>query len=184
MDVQQVEIVTALLALVALGGSLLLALTRLLAGPFPALGRLGADVATMSLWLAAAVALGATAGSLYFSEVAQFAPCKLCWFQRILVYPQALLLTVAAARRDQAVRVYSVPLALLGAGVSVYHYLIEWFPTWERTSCAVDVPCTAVWFRQFGFVSLSFMAAATSLSILLLHLVRFPQPSAAAKVAA
>ena len=60
----------------------------------------------VALWAAAAAAIATvcTAGSLYLSEVAEFTPCKLCWYQRIAMYPSALLLVMAAARRDGAVR--------------------------------------------------------------------------------
>ncbi len=67
------------------------------------------------LWLAFAVALTATAGSLYFSEVAGFPPCALCWYQRIAMYPQVIILGVAAARGDAGVIRYAGPLAAIGA---------------------------------------------------------------------
>ena len=44
-------------------------------------------VGPAALWLAFLVALTATVGSLYFSEVARFTPCVLCWYQRIAMYP-------------------------------------------------------------------------------------------------
>ena len=58
----------------------------------------------VALWAAAAIATVCAVGSLYLSEVAEFTPCKLCWYQRIAMYPSALLLVMAAARRDGAVR--------------------------------------------------------------------------------
>ena len=64
-----------------------------------------------ALWIAFLVAAVATAGSLYFSEVANYIPCRLCWFQRIAMYPLAVILLVAAIRRDRGVRWYVVPLA-------------------------------------------------------------------------
>ena len=39
------------------------------------------------------------AGSLYFSEVANYVPCRLCWFQRIAMYPLAVILLIAASAR-------------------------------------------------------------------------------------
>jgi len=61
---------------------------------------------------------------------------------------------------------FAVPLALIGMTVSTYHYLVEWFPNLETNVCSVDVPCTTVWFRKFGFVSLAFMAFCGFLSVL------------------
>ena len=68
------------------------------------------------------------AGSLYFSEVADFMPCTLCWYQRIAMYPLVLLLGIAAFRRDRAIRLYVVPLAVVGAAISIYHYLYRVVP--------------------------------------------------------
>ena len=74
-------------------------------------------------WVPALLAMG---GSLYFSEIAHFPPCPLCWFQRIAMYPLVLLLGIAAFRRDVGIRTYAIPLAAIGAVVSVYHLLLEW----------------------------------------------------------
>ena len=63
-----------------------------------------------ALWIAFLVAAVAMAGSLYFSEVANYMPCRLCWFQRIAMYPLAVILLVAAIRGDRGVRWYAVPL--------------------------------------------------------------------------
>ena len=49
------------------------------------------------------------AGSLYYSMVAEFVPCELCWAQRICLYPLAIILLVAALRRDRKVWTYVVP---------------------------------------------------------------------------
>ena len=109
-------------------------------------------------WLAFVVAGTAMVGSLYFSEVAEYVPCKLCWYQRIAMYSLAVILLVAAIRRDAGVTKYALPLAVIGAGISIYHYLLEWFPSIETDVCSIDVPCTSIWFREFGFATLSFMA--------------------------
>jgi disulfide bond formation protein DsbB len=114
-------------------------------------------------------------GSLYFSEVADYVPCTLCWYQRIAMYPLAVVLLVAALRRDRAVRWYVGPIAAIGALISTYHYLVEWFPSLEGEGvCAVSVPCTTPWFRQFGFVTLSFMALCGFAAILVLIVPRPP----------
>jgi len=110
--------------------------------------------------LAAAITATAMVGSLYFSEVANFTPCTLCWYQRILMYPSAIILTIAAIRRDVHVRRYVLPLVGLGMLVSTYHYLVERFPDVFESSevCKLGIPCSQVWFERFGFVSLPLMA--------------------------
>jgi disulfide bond formation protein DsbB len=178
VDVDAVEIFTSVLALVALAGALLLIVARLLASRVPFASEAGSAVADAGRWLSFLVAAGATAGSLYFSEVANFTPCRLCWFQRTAMYPLSVVLLVAAIRRDRAARFYVVPIAVIGAIVSSYHYLLEWKPSLEGGSCsAVGPACSSIWFREFGFVTLAFMALAGFISIIVFSLVSFPVAS-------
>ena len=174
------ELFTSLLALVALAGAGVLALARLLAWRgHPAAGRFVAVVDESALWLAFVVAACSMAGSLYFSEVADFVPCRLCWYQRIAMYSSAVVLLVAAIRRDRAVRWYVGPLAGIGALISAYHYLIEWKPELGGSACDIEVSCTYVWFRELGFVTLAFMALCGFLAILVLVLPPATQPDEA-----
>ena len=126
------------------------------------------------LWLAFAVALTASLGSLYLSEIAHLQPCKFCWYQRIAMYPSALILGIAAWRNDRAVRRYVFPLATIGGLIAAYHYLIQNFPELSTgASCDPIVPCTAALIWEFDFVSIPFMAlAAFSLIIVLLAVAR------------
>ncbi|MCU1352214.1 MAG: disulfide bond formation protein [Acidimicrobiales bacterium] len=149
---------------------LVLAVAGLGARDRPAIQRGRGLVARVGPWVAAAVAVVATSGSLWFSEVAGLAPCRLCWFQRIAMYPLALLLVVAAARRDRSVAWYAVPLAAIGAVISTYHYVLEWRPSLDRGGCDPLAPCTVVYFRRFGFASLPFMALSGFLAIVALTL--------------
>jgi disulfide bond formation protein DsbB len=120
-----------------------------------------------ALWLAWAIAFTATLGSLYFSEVANFTPCLLCWYQRIAMYPLAVLLLVAAIRRDRTVWTYALPIAAIGATISAIHYLLEWgvIPS-GSLSCDPDNPCTVIWFRVFGFATMAFMALSAFLAVI------------------
>ncbi|WP_216317589.1 disulfide bond formation protein B [Deinococcus aestuarii] len=99
------------------------------------------------LYLAWVVALAATLGSLYFSEVRGFAPCALCWFQRVAMYPLALLLGIAALRGDLGIRAYALPLAVLGWLVALVHNLEDWgvIETLRVCSAASSVPCNVHW---------------------------------------
>ena len=124
-----------------------------------------------ALGLAFVVAVLATAGSLYFSEVAHFEPCLLCWYQRIAMYPLVLILGLGTLRRDRAVAVYAGVLAAIGMTISAYHLALEWFPALSTGACDPSAPCTLVWFRVFGFISLptlAFIAFALILTVLAL----------------
>jgi disulfide bond formation protein DsbB len=175
VDVDTVEIFTSMLALVALAGAVLLVVARLLSSRVQFAREAGSAVADAGPWLLFLVAAGATAGSLYFSEVANFVPCQLCWYQRIAMYPLSVILLVAAIRRDQAARFYVVPIAAAGAIVSSYHYLLEWKPSLEGGACSAIGPrCADIWFRELGFVTMAFMALAGFITIIVFSLVSFP----------
>ena len=157
----------SLLAIAAATGAIVIVVAQ-----FSASGRIQlAQIGPYSRWLAFAVAGTAMTGSLYFSEVRDFTPCKLCWLQRIAMFSAAIVLLVGAIRRDRDVRWYVVPLATIGICISIYHYVIEWFPQLEAASCEITVPCTAIWFREFGFVTLSFMAMCGFAAVLALLLL-------------
>jgi len=116
------------------------------------------------------VGVVATAGSLYLSEVAHFIPCKLCWYQRIAMYPLVLILGIAAWHRDASISRYVLPLVSIGAFISVYHYQLERFPQQSSISCSIEAPCTLTWIWQFHYISIPFMAlsAFTLIATLLL----------------
>ncbi len=123
------------------------------------------------LWFGAAVAGFATLGSLYLSEIANLIPCTLCWYQRIAMYPLALILAIAAFRREGMIRIYANVIAAIGAVIAGYHYVIQWFPNLEGTSCTTSVPCTAFYFRVWEFVSIPYMALSAFLLVLVLMVV-------------
>ena len=129
---------------------------------------LRSSVGSSALVAAFVVATLATLGSLYFSEVAHFEPCRLCWYQRIAMYPLVVILGIAALRRDPGVRRYAMPLAIIGALIATYHYALEWLPWLDTGACSATTPCTVVWFREFGFISLSYLALSAFLLIVTL----------------
>ena len=128
------------------------------------------QVRASGLWIICMITSGAMVGSLYFSEKVGFAPCKLCWYQRIAMFSIAIISFVAALRNDKNIARYTIVLAPLGLIVSTYHYLLEWFPTLETNVCSLDVPCTAVWFRELGFVTLCFMAGCAFITVIAVSL--------------
>ena len=130
-----------------------------------------ASIGPVALWAGAAIATVCTFGSLYLSEVAKFTPCKFCWYQRIAMYPAALILVLAAVRRDGAARRFVGPLAVVGAVVSSYHVLIERFPNLESGSCDPNNPCSLIWFEKFGYVTIPVMALTGFLGIVAVLLV-------------
>lgn len=171
--IQFYSTLVAILAIVALIAAVGLAAYRAVRGPESAQA-----LGVRAIWMAWLVALVATAGSLIYSEVIHFEPCRLCWFQRIAMYPLAVVLLVGGIRRDLAVKLYGLPLALGGLAISVWHYLIQNFPALEGSgSCDPSVPCSAKYVDVFGFISIPFMAGAgfILIAVLLAFYVRAPK---------
>lgn len=152
----------AILALAAAAGALGLLLwaaaSRVAPAPGETLQSTRVALRPLVLWLAFAVALVSTLGSLYLSEVARFIPCTLCWYQRIAMYPLVVLLGLAAIRGDVAVRRYAVPLAGIGALIAAYHVAVQRLPGLPSGTCSLDVPCSAIYVERFGFVTIPVMA--------------------------
>jgi disulfide bond formation protein DsbB len=124
-----------------------------------------AVVGPAALWLAFTVALVATLGSLYYSEIARFTPCVLCWYQRIAMYPLVVVLGIAAVRGDLRVRTYVVPIALIGAAIAIYHIGVERLPGLPSGACSLAAPCDLIYVQHFGFITIPVMALAGFIAI-------------------
>lgn len=109
-------------------------------------------------YLALAPAVAALLGSLYYSEIAGFIPCTLCWYQRILMYPLTVIILVGIFSQDEFLPNYVLPLSIAGMGVSIYHYLIELGIIAHSPACAVGIPCNVQWVNYFGFITIPLMA--------------------------
>jgi disulfide bond formation protein DsbB len=115
------------------------------------------------LWAAFIVAAIATGGSLYYSLVANFLPCELCWYQRISMYPLSILLLIIAWHGDNRAARYLLPLPVVGAGTSIYHMLIGYGAIKEPNTCQVSAPGTGCGFNwikpeSFGYLQIETLA--------------------------
>jgi disulfide bond formation protein DsbB len=144
---------------VLVGVLVVAALLRLAGVPQPLESIRGA-IWGYELWLAFVVTAVATGGSLFFSEVAHFIPCELCWFQRIFMYPLAIVTLLAAIANDYRVARYLLPLPVIGAGIAVYHLLVEHGVVEQTNACLVSAPggCAVKWINEFGYVTIPVLA--------------------------
>lgn len=125
--------------------------------------------APLLLAFAWVVALVATLGSLYYSEVRLFLPCELCWYQRIFMYPQAILLAMALWRQDFGVWPYGLALSLVGGSLSALHLLQQRFPDLFTLACKPPVPCTVEYIPSFPIplqALIAFVLIALSMGLL------------------
>lgn len=133
--------------------------------------RKGAAVSAVGRWvgqhgllLMLVVALVSTLGSLFLSEIAGWNPCKLCWLQRIFMYPQLILLVIALWRQDRSIAPYILALAVIGLVIASYHYIIQLqnivaSPLNPATPCdASGESCVKTPFIVFGYVTIPMMA--------------------------
>lgn len=117
------------------------------------------DLSQYTLYAAWLVSIVATLGSLYFSEIRGFIPCELCWYQRILMYPLAVILGIATFQNDRSVKKYILPLAVIGWSISLFHYLQQKVPGFAAIKpCASGVPCSAEYINWLGFITIPFLA--------------------------
>ena len=120
------------------------------------------------IYLAWVQAFIATLGSLFFSEVMDFVPCDLCWYQRIAMYPLLLLLTVGILLHERAINYYVQPLSLIGLFIALYHNLLYYGIIPEGFHiCTMGVPCETRWIQWFGFVGIQFLSFTAFIVIIL-----------------
>lgn len=125
-------------------------------------------------YLAFGIALTATLGSLYYSDVMGFLPCKLCWYQRILMYPLVIITLVGIFLQDEYLPNYVLPFTVGGILLSGYHYLVQVGILPEPITCADIVPCGSRYVNYLGFITIPFMAlTAFTLITIILATVKF-----------
>lgn len=105
------------------------------------------------------IALTATSGSLFFSQIANFDPCELCWFQRIFMYPLVILFGLAWYWKENSIYKYTFPLVTLGWLIAVYHNYI-YYQGLKSTFCRITshASCITPYFTEFGFITIPVMS--------------------------
>jgi len=122
-----------------------------------------------SCWILACISM---MGSLFFSEVMEFPPCVLCWYQRIAMYPLVLIFLVGAYQPTKYTISFSLPLVTIGWIMALYHNLLHFEIIPESASpCLEGVSCSTVFIDWFGFVTipmLSFVSFSLLFSMLII----------------
>jgi len=120
------------------------------------------------------VALTATSGSLFYSEVAGFTPCILCWYQRILMYPQVLLFGTALWKSEEKITDYTIVMSVVGAFIAGYHYLLQIgvLPELPCSAVGFSVSCAQIFTMSLGYITIPLMAFTAFVMIMLLMAVK------------
>lgn len=124
------------------------------------------------LFIAWMTSIIATFGSLYFSEIREFIPCTLCWYQRIVMYPFTVLLSIAVVKKDFQISFYSAVLSGIGILLSTYHYSLQKLTFLQESapSCGT-VPCTGEYINWLGFITIPFLALTAFTIIFICNLI-------------
>ena len=111
------------------------------------------------LFIAWAASIIAMFGSLFFSEIKQYEPCTLCWYQRIMMYPLTIIIGIALIRKNYWISFYTMILSGIGAAISTYHYLLQKIPYFSNhaVSCG-RIPCTGQYINWLGFITIPLLA--------------------------
>ena len=126
-------------------------------------------------WLLACVS---TLGSLFFSEVMGFAPCVLCWYQRICMYPLVFILPAGLFPFDRNVVRYAAPLSVLGLLIALFQLLLAagYIPE-NIKPCVTGIPCSEVQVHWFGFVTIPLLSAFSFMLITALLILTYRRSS-------
>lgn len=120
-------------------------------------------------WL---ISLIATFGSLFLSNIMDMEPCVLCWYQRIFMYPLAVIFLIALFPLDPRVTRYSLPLAMLGLSIAIYHYLLYMGIIPEGLKpCGKGPSCTKADLEMFGFITIPMLSIMSYSTIIVLLLI-------------
>ena len=113
-----------------------------------------------------------TAGSVFFSSVMEFAPCVLCWYQRICLFPLVIILGVGLFPVDKGVVKYALPLAIAGWLTALYHSLLYSGMIPESIQpCSQGVSCTEEYIDLFGFITIPMLSLFSFSAIIALLLI-------------
>lgn len=160
-----IESINRVLAVLTLASHLLL-LLGLIGLLFPPVRRwIIARVGQNGFWLAFIVALVSTGISLFYSNIAGFEPCRLCWWQRIFMYPQIVILGLALLKKDYKIVDYALALAMIGAIIALYHNYI-YFGGPAILPCeasGLGVSCSKRYVFEFGYITIPMMSLTSFL---------------------
>ncbi len=127
------------------------------------------------LWV---LAIAATGGSLFFSEVMELPPCVLCWYQRIAMYPLVVIIAAGIVLGDAKWKWYALPLSLVGLGFAVYHNLLYYHIIPESLApCMEGISCTSRQIEWLGFITIPLMSLTAFLLMTIGLLLYRPRPN-------
>ncbi len=135
-------------------------------------------IADRQISFALVLAAFASAGTFFFSEIAKFAPCLLCWWQRFLLYPQVILLSIALWRPNPWIKNILILLCFAGLIISGYHNYLQINNPPSENFCTINesgVDCRLRYFVDFGYITIPMMSFTVFAWLILLITIKRPK---------
>lgn len=131
------------------------------------------DQYNLNLILQLTIVLASVFGSLFFSEVMGYAPCNLCWYQRLCVYPMFFIIMTGLYLKSKDTVLFLLPFSVTGLFISVYHNLIYYKLVTVIVPCSESAPCTQQQLNWLGFITIPLLSLATFIILFSLNVIAF-----------
>lgn len=131
------------------------------------------DQYNLNLILQLIVVLASVLGSLFFSEIMGYAPCNLCWYQRLCVYPMLFIIMTGLYLKSKDTVLFLLPFSVAGLLISTYHNLIYYKLITIIVPCSESAPCTQQQLNWLGFVTIPLLSLVTFIVLFGLNIIAF-----------
>jgi disulfide bond formation protein DsbB len=118
-----------------------------------------------------AVSVASIFGSLFFSEVMKYPPCNLCWYQRIFIYPVALIVVSGVFLESKDTNRFLTPFVFIGLLFAVYHNLVYYKFIQILVPCTETAPCTAQQLNFLGFITIPLLSLGAFVTLAVLNVI-------------
>jgi disulfide bond formation protein DsbB len=129
-----------------------------------------------ALWILFLIPASAISASLFYSEYVGFIPCEFCWYQRIMIYPQALLVLTALIKKSRNIIPYLIPLSIIGGIFSIYQYIGQMSALYGfsdlLSACGLNgSTCSDIYILSFGYITIPLMTLTMFLIIIVVSYI-------------
>lgn len=121
--------------------------------------------------IAFVASLVASGMSLFYSNVIGYPPCDLCWWQRICMYPQTILLGLSLWSKDARVTLYTLIFSVLGLLIGIYNHVLQIYPSGGLPCPAQGVSCSQIFYLEFGYITFPMLSITFFAFLIVLMLI-------------
>ncbi len=126
---------------------------------------------TYILHLIVLITGGSVVGSLIYSNILNFSPCVLCWYQRIVIYPQFIISIMALKKNDKNIVNYLLTFSIIGFLISLYQWLSNFTGKSLLPCTASGGECSRIYVIDYGYITIPFMALSVFIYLTFISLI-------------